>query len=66
MAGGRARLPCRNSSRVGWDALTGEPLHAKEVHKARALEIAYLKQMTVDTKVPLDEAKSAGQRVLGV
>lgn len=49
-----------------WDDLTGEPLDAGEVAKARKLEIEYFKHMGVYHQVPLSEAKAGNHRVLGV
>lgn len=45
--------------------LTGEPLDAVEVCKARKLEIEYFQQMGVYRKVPMHTGKAGNHRVLG-
>ena len=40
------------TSGLAYDDLTGEPLDPKEVRKARALEIGYVRQKKVWIKIP--------------
>lgn len=48
-----------------WGDLTGAPLEAKEVRKARRVDIEYVKQMGVCDNAPLQEAKGGGRNLLG-
>lgn len=49
-----------------WPDLTGEALDMREATKAKKLEFEYCMQTGVCEKVPAEEAKSGGHKVLGV
>ena len=53
-----------NDSGLAWDDLTGEPLDPKEVKKARATEISYVRMKKVWVKIPRHEAIRRGWKII--